>query len=278
MTAKPQSTETGGLRLLLHRGLGGANSVSDFLAHRINALMDPRTRLLRKRRWALRGGLIFAASSLFWVAVTALLASWSTPWWGLLVTCILATATAFPATLLFFRWRWLRSTPLPAQRPGTMRRLPPHGSSARPSMTALAASERGLFSLIGVMERGNLLPDEEVRELVGAANRTASTMAATANEVVSMERTVAFSPHARSYLRPTIDAFSAQLSHGARQYNEMVTAAAHLVATANGDAMAGGPVSSPMSRQRYREELVGATDRLVGWAQAFDELGELRRA
>ncbi len=33
-----------------------------------------------------------------------------------------------------------------------------------------------------------------------------------------------------------------------------------------------------MSQQRYRDELVNATDRLVGWAQAFDELGQLRRA
>jgi hypothetical protein len=35
--------------------------------------------------------------------------------------------------------------------------------------------------------------------------------------------------------------------------------------------------SSPMS-QRHRDELVNATDRLMGWAQAFDELGHLRRA
>ncbi len=33
-----------------------------------------------------------------------------------------------------------------------------------------------------------------------------------------------------------------------------------------------------MSQQRYRNELAGATDRLMGWAQAFDELGQLRRA
>ena len=33
-----------------------------------------------------------------------------------------------------------------------------------------------------------------------------------------------------------------------------------------------------MSTQRYRDELVNATDRLAGWAQAFDELGHLRGA
>jgi hypothetical protein len=35
--------------------------------------------------------------------------------------------------------------------------------------------------------------------------------------------------------------------------------------------------SSPMSRQQYRNELTGATDRLLGWAQAFEDLGPARR-
>jgi len=92
--------------------------------------------------------------------------------------------------------------------------------------------------------------------------------------VVSMERTVRAAPQLRSHLVPTINAFIAQLDHGARQYNEMVTAAAQLVSAANTGSLS----SSPMSQQRYRDELVNATDRLMGWAQAFDELGHLRRA
>jgi hypothetical protein len=51
----------------------------------------------------------------------------------------------------------------------------------------------------------------------------------------------------------------------------MVTAAAQLVSSVNGD---GGLATT---QQRYRAELVDATDRLVGWAQAFDELGGLPR-
>jgi hypothetical protein len=54
----------------------------------------------------------------------------------------------------------------------------------------------------------------------------------------------------------------------------MVTAAAQLVSAANSGTMS----SSPMSAQRYRHELGTATDRLNGWAQAFDELGHLRGA
>jgi hypothetical protein len=73
---------------------------------------------------------------------------------------------------------------------------------------------------------------------------------------------------------PSINAFTAQLSAGVRQYNEMVTAAAQLVSSANGDP-AGSALAA--SQQRYRAELSDATDRLTGWAQAFDELGGVRQ-
>jgi hypothetical protein len=172
---------------------------------------------------------------------------------------------------LLLRYRWLRSEPLPAPRAASARRLPPPGSAARPAMSALGASERGFFSLVGVIERGAMLPPDEIRDLGTAANRTSAAMAATANEVVSMERAAHYSESSRSYLVPTINAFTAQLSAGVRQYNEMVTAAAQLVSSANGDT------GLATSQQRYRAELAEATDRLLGWAQAFDELGGLPR-
>lgn len=140
-------------------------------------------------------------------------------------------------------------------------------------MYALGASERGFFSLLGVIQRGNMLPASEIRDLTEAAKKSSAAMAATAAEVASMERAANGTPQSRSYLASTINAFTAQLSAGVRQYNEMVTAAAQLVSAANGD----GGAALMVSRQRYREELVGATDRLVGWAQAFDELGGLPR-
>ena len=80
-----------------------------------------------------------------------------------------------------------------------------------------------------------------------------------------MERAAGDNPESRSYLAPTINALSAQLNSGVRQYNEMVTAAAHLVSSLN--------TGAAISQQRYRDELAGATDRLLGWAQAFEELG-----
>jgi len=260
-------------RTLVQRGVDTAADWSDMLAEKLNAAADPRAKLMRKRRWALRLGVFFTVSSVFWVGVTALLASWSTPAWTLFIPAPIAVGAAFLATLAFLRYRWLRGEPLPPPRRAG-RRLPPWGSAARQPMAALAASERGLYSLLGVMERGHMLPADELRELTAAANQTAVTMAATANEVVSMERAIGSAPQSRSHLAPTIAAFSAQLDSGARQFGEMVTAAAQLVSAANSGSMS----SSPMSQQRYRDQLVTATDRLMGWAQAFDELGHLRGA
>ncbi|HET6734324.1 phage shock envelope stress response protein PspM [Mycobacterium sp.] len=261
-------------RSLAQRGVDTAAEWSDVLADKLHAAADPRAKLLRKRRWALRLAVFLGFSCVFWVGVTALLASWSTPVWALFIPAPIAAGAAFLATLAFLRYRWLKASPLPAPRSRAARRLPSWGSAARQPMAALAASERGLFSLLGVMERGRMLPADELRELTAAANQTAATMAATANEVVSMERAMSASPQSRSHLLPTVKAFSAQLDHGARQYNEMVTAAAQLVSAANSGPMS----SSPMSQQRYRDELTNATDRLMGWAQAFDELGHLRGA
>ncbi|HTM85720.1 MAG TPA: hypothetical protein VL179_12625 [Mycobacterium sp.] len=270
-----KSGRTEAWRSLLQRSVDTAAELSGALTDKLSAAADPRAKLLRKRRWALRLGVFFTLASGFWVLVTALLASWTTPVWVLIITGAVAAGAAFPATLLWLRYRWLRSAPLPAERrPAAGRRLPPWGSAARQPMAALLASERGMFSLLGVMERGRMLPPDELRELTAAANQTAVTMAATANEVVSMERAISNAPQSRQHLVPTINAFTAQLGRGVRQYNEMVTAAAQLVSAANS-----GPTATvPLSQQRYRNELTDATDRLMGWAQAFDELGQLRRA
>jgi hypothetical protein len=265
------AAQRGPWRALIQRGFDTAADVSGLLAQKISAATDPRARLLRRRRRALRWGLIFSAGCVFWIVVTGVLAAWG--WFMLLleITGAVAVVLAIPATLLLLRYRWLRSEPLPAQRVAGTRRLPPPGSAARPAMYALGASERGFFSLLGVIERGSMLPADEIRDLTAAAKRTSAAMGATAAEVVSMERAAQSSESSRSYLVPTINAFTAQLSAGVRQYNEMVTAAAHLVSSANGDAGSG----LPGAQQRYRDELVGATDRLLGWAQAFDELGGL---
>ncbi len=256
------------------RGIDTAAEWSDMLAEKLNAAADPRAKMLRKRRWAFRLGVFLTVSALFWVGITALLASWSTPVWALFIPSPIAVGAAFLATLAFLRFRWLSREPLPPPRTRLARRLPPRSSAARQPMAAMTASERGLTSMLGVMERGRMLPVEELRELRSAAEHTVVTMAATAAEVVSMERAVSAAPQLRAHLTPTIAAFRKQLDRGAHQYNEMVSAAAQLVSAANSGSIS----SSPMSQRRYRDELVMATDRLTGWAQAFDELGRLRGA
>ncbi|MGE2727885.1 phage shock envelope stress response protein PspM [Mycolicibacterium vaccae] len=261
-------------RSVAQRGIDTVAEWSELLADKLHAVSDPRAKLLRKRRWALRLGVFFALSSVFWVGVTAVLASWSTPVWALFIPSPIAVGAAFLSTLAFLRYRWLRGEQLPPPRTRAARRLPPYGSAARQPMASLAASERGLYSLLGVLERGRMLPADDLREIRVAAEQTAATMAATAAEVTSMERTAKVAPQSRPHLAPTIAAFSAQLDRGARQYDEMVCAAAQLVSATNSGALS----SSPMSQRRYREQLTSATDRLGGWAQAFDELGRLRGA
>ncbi|KUI42411.1 hypothetical protein AU197_15040 [Mycobacterium sp. IS-1590] len=258
----------------VQNGIDTAAEWSDVLADKLNAAADPRAKLLRKRRWALRLTVFFAISCVFWIGVTGVVAAWDVPAWALLIPSPIAVGAAFLATLTFLRYRWLRREPLPPPRSRATRRLPPWGSAARQPMATLAASERGFFSLLGVLERGRMLPPDELRELSAAANQTATTMAATANEVTSMEKAIRATPHSRAHLAPTIAAFTAQLDHGARQYADMVNAAAQLVSAAN----AGPTSTSPMWQQRYRDELSNATDRLVGWAEAFNELGHLRGA
>ncbi len=259
-------------RSALQRGVDAVSEYADIAAHKLAAVSDPRARLLRKRRWALRLGGFFAFASAFWVFVTGLLAVWNTPVWALLITGLVAAGAAVPATLWLLRYRWLRNESLPPRREVSGRRLPPQGSVARPAMSALGASERGLHSLLAVIERGRMLPTEETRELTAAAGRSAAAMAATASEVASMERAARENPSSRTYLAPTINALTAQLGSGVRQYNEMVTAAARLVSSVNAGAMPG-----PTHQQRYRHELTDATEQLLGWAQAFEELGSAQR-
>src|SRR6202012_3900596 len=124
--------------------------------------------------------LIFSAGCVFWGVVTAILAAWG--WFALLleITGGVAVVPGMAAPLLLIGHRGMKADPPPAQRPTNIRRLPPPSSAARPAMYALGASERGFFSLVGVMERGNMLPDTEISDLTAAARKSSAAMAATA--------------------------------------------------------------------------------------------------
>ena len=88
-----------------------------------------------------------------------------------------------------------------------------------------------------------------------------------------MERAAHGTPQSRTYLAPTINAFTAQLSAGVRQYNEMVTAAAQLVSSANADRRRrAGRFTTALPRRTGRRDR--STARLVAglrrtrWAAA----------
>ena len=94
----------------------------------------------------------FGFATVFWVLVTGLLATWN--------TCLGAAdhqeadrcgGAAFPAALLFLRYRWLQAEPLPRERVTSGRRLPPPGRRAAGDNPALGASEREF----GVVDRGD---------------------------------------------------------------------------------------------------------------------------
>src|ERR1700744_2656835 len=136
------ATQRGSWRAVYHRGRDTAAYLSDMVAQKISAAPDPRARLLRRRRRALRWGLIFTAGCLFWIVVTGVLAAWG--WVALLleITGGGVVVRSIAATLLLLGYRGLKAEPLPPQRPASPRRLPPPGSAARPAMYALGASER----------------------------------------------------------------------------------------------------------------------------------------
>ncbi|NBQ42170.1 MAG: hypothetical protein EBU23_06410, partial [Mycobacteriaceae bacterium] len=79
MAVKP-----GRSRSMLQRFIDTLSEYADLAAQKLSAVSDPRARLLRKRRWALRLGVFFSFATAFWVCVTGLLASWSIPVWGLI--------------------------------------------------------------------------------------------------------------------------------------------------------------------------------------------------
>src|SRR3954464_11090403 len=160
MAVDPRTGRHEAWRSLVQRGVDTAAEFSEGVAQRLGAAADPRAKLLRKRRWAMRAGLFFTFSTCLWRAFPRVLASWEgVPAWVLPIPGAIAVGAAFLATLSFLRYRWLRRAPLPPER--RVRRLPPWGSAARQPMAALTSAERGLFALLGVMERGRMLPPDE---------------------------------------------------------------------------------------------------------------------
>ena len=129
-------------RTLAQRGVDTAAELSDVLAQKLGAAADPRAKLLRKRRWALRAALFFTFSTGSVGRRDGGARVVEHAGVGAADPGAIAVGAAFLATLSFLRYRWLQGARR-CRRSARSRRLPPWGSAARQPMAALASAERG---------------------------------------------------------------------------------------------------------------------------------------
>lgn len=229
---------------------------------------DPRERMLRKRRRARRRATRFGVVSGVSVVGTASLAVASAPDWTVVATGGAAALFAVPAVAAVGTYRRLTAAPLPAAT-GTRRPPPPVGSAARAPMERLARAEHGLDQLLGVLRRSAVVPVEELDRTGDTARSASAALRAVAGDVVAMESAGRGTAAAAAHLERSIQAAVGQLDVGVAQYEGLVTAAAKLTAPAQSS-------SHPLLTGQ-RDELLSASDRLEGWAEAIGEVDEIDR-
>ncbi|WP_441346811.1 phage shock envelope stress response protein PspM [Rhodococcus sp. W8901] len=229
---------------------------------------DPRERMLRKRRRARKRATRFGIASGAGVVGSASLAAASAPDWTIVATGGAAALFAIPAVVAVSTYRHLTSVPLP---PATVTRqpLPPVGSAARAPMERLASAESGLHQLLGVLSRSAIVDAEEIDHTGETARSASSALRAVAADVVAMESAGRGTAAAAAHLQQSVRAAGEQLDIGVAQYEGLVTAAAKMTAPAQ------SPSYTLLDRQR--EELLSASDRLEGWAEALGEVDEIDR-
>lgn len=229
---------------------------------------DPRERMLRKRRRARRRAARFGIASGAGVVGSASLAVASAPDWTVVATGGAAALFAIPAVVAVDSYRRLKATPLPP--PADSRRpLPPVGSASRAPMERLAQAENSLNQLLGVLGRSTIVDVEEVDRTGETARSASAALRAVAADVVAMESAGRGTAAAAAHLERSIHAAVGQLDVGVAQYEGLVTAAAKLTTPAQS--------SSYTLLAQQRDELLSASDRLEGWAEAIGEVDEIDR-
>ncbi|WP_245154240.1 hypothetical protein [Rhodococcus sp. 1R11] len=228
---------------------------------------DPRVKHLKKIRRARRRSIRFGAASTTTAVSTAGIAALSAPEWTLFVGGGSAALLAVPAVFAFGRLRRLRGQPVPVGVPGR-RSLPQRGSAAFEPMSRLAGAEQSLFELLGILARSGTIAAEDVEEMIGVASDAVRGLDGVAVDIAALERAGAASASTRTHLRPGIEAAASDLAAGVNQYEDLVAAAARMT----------GPAGSTSKNvvDSHRRELLSATDRLQGWADALTELDEIR--
>lgn len=231
---------------------------------------DPRERELRKRRRARRRSFQLGTVSGLTTAGTVGLAVISAPAWIVVVigggAVMLVTGTALSAR----RYLRLRRNPLP-RATFVPKKLPPLWSATRAPIAQLIQAERALYDLGAQLEHTRRLPDDELTDMLETAESGAAALHALASDVMAMERAAGTVGRANSSaadaLRGNIDFVLARLEPGVVEYEDVVAAAARILAVPE----------TAVVRHEFDvivADLRHAADRLDGWAQALTEIAD----
>ncbi|MEU4316431.1 hypothetical protein [Nocardia sp. NPDC024068] len=236
---------------------------------------DPRERELRRRRRARRRSIGLSTASGLTTAGAVGLVILSAPAWAVLILGGGAVALVTGAALSTRRYLQLRRAPLPLAG-HVPRKLPSARSAARPAMARLARAERALHEVAGQIARSRRLPADELEDLVATAASGAAALTALATDIAAMEGTIRALGGGAAELTDTADvhrlgetlrSIVARLDSGVTEYEQVVAAAARVLAVDESGAL------------RYEfdgivADLRHAADRMDGWAQALTELAD----
>jgi len=238
------------------------------VADKVRRWSDPRERMLRKRRRARKRATRFGIASGAGAVGTASLAVASAPDWTVVATGGVSALFVIPAVVAVGTYRRLTATPLP---PASVTRqpLPPPASAARAPMERLTAAETSLNQILGVLGRSAVVDVDELDHTGETARAASAALRAVASDVVAMEEAGRGTAAAAPHLDRAVRSAEQQLDVGVAQYEGLVTAAARMTAPVQS--------SSYSLLDQQREELLSASDRLEGWADALGEVDEIER-
>lgn len=224
---------------------------------------DPRKKAERRIRRTRRRATLFGAASGSMGVATVTVAATSAPDWIVVGGSGTTVLFAVPAVAAAAAYRRLRAQPLPAAAP-VRRALPPVGSAAREPIERLAAAERSLHELTGILARSGAVAADDVHDTTRIAAAASATLTEVAHDIVAMERAALGSPAAAVHLSGSIGSTAARLTDGVHQFDGLVAAAALLTAP--------GSSGSLTALDARRDALQFASDRLEGWAFGLEHL------
>ncbi|WP_436500994.1 phage shock envelope stress response protein PspM [Actinokineospora sp. HUAS TT18] len=232
---------------------------ADQLRGKIAEWRDPRAKVLRQRRRAVRRTRLWTATGVTTGGGAIVLeTAVANPGAGGGVLIVAAAVSTFMAVTAGMRsWR-LHKEPLPdpirIPKP-----LPARGSAAREPMRRLDEAEDTLNELLTQLSRGALVPRDSVTQARTTGTEAATALRALAAQLHAVERARDHAPLGdRQALSAGVDRLRYQLDEGLDGYGRLVAAAGHALAAS--------------SQPGPRTELTDATDHLAALAHALRDL------